>query len=279
MRYTVDSIIIFLTFVQVHLKWCFVLITFRILHWFVQMNLLQCPSLRSESQTIHPHLKRVFLTPLYSNIIFIFCVSQHCYEPCMVPSMIPLCSGSSLYTVYVHKGFRFAGPSLVDWRLFYIEFHLGSQVSGFQMAIFLSVQLFVVQGFAICIIWWATCCRASWASIWIVFFKLFIVKYCVNAQHMAITVSSSGTIEIPRNCHIVWQCQSRNERNPGIAVNWSFNPILAFITTCQPTLLLVLYQRNPLKFSTFHSQYENWPLLDSFALDFKVLYERRWILH
>jgi len=73
--------------------------------------------------------------------------------------------------------------------------------------------------------------------------------------------------------------QSKSERNPGVAVIWSLNRILAFIEISQRTLCLVLYGWNLSTVQKPHAQYESLLLLHGFYLDNKVQCVTSWILN
>jgi len=108
---------------------------------------------------------------------------------------------------------------------------------------------------------------------------MFTPEYTASVSCLSITVSSAGASDTPENSHIVWKHQSSSEWNPGIAVYWSLNPILAFITIRQPIQSFVVYLQDFWKITKLHEQCESWPLPDGFALDVKVWNETRCIFH
>jgi len=97
-------------FVKVCLTWGFVLIRFRILHRLLHKNLQICLSVQSENHRIHPNIKRVCLIPLSSSIILIVHISHHWCAPCKPPSMIPLYSWCSLWSVSVRNSLKVCSP-------------------------------------------------------------------------------------------------------------------------------------------------------------------------
>jgi len=62
----------------------------------------------------------------------------------------------------------------------------------------------IIQGIAICIIWWATSCWAYLSSLQIASNKLFTAEYNASAPCFSITVSSFGSSGTHANCHIMW---------------------------------------------------------------------------
>ena len=122
-----------------------------------------------------------------------------------------------------------ACSSSVHSRSTRCAFSFGIWTSGFAFASFDSYHLLIVQGFAICIIQCPASCWASWLSVRMACIKLFPAQYSASAPCFSITVSFSGSSGAPDNNHIVWKHQSLSEWNPGVAVTWSVNPILAFI--------------------------------------------------
>jgi len=158
-------------------------------------------------------------------------------------------------------------------------FFFGIQTSGFPFASFDSDHPHIVQGFAIWIIRCAASCWVPWSSVWIAGIKHFTAEYSASAPCFSIKVSSSGSSGTPENSHIVWKHLSWREWNPGVAVTWSLNPILAFIAIHQPTLFYFFYRWDSSTLPQLHKQYECWPLLDGFALKVKVSNNTRWIFH
>ena len=146
-------------------------------------------------------------------------------------------------------------------------FSVGISISRFPLASCDSNHCLIVHGFAIGIIQCATSCLASSSLVPIACIKLFTTEYNASAPCFSITVSSSGSLGAPGNSHIVWKLQWQSQWNPGVAVTWTLNPILAFIAICQPTQFLVLYWWNLLKIPKLDKQFESWLLLDGFTLD------------
>jgi len=102
-RCSKECIFISVLFRKNCLPWFIIMVWFRIFWWFIANPWRTCLSQQSEYLRIHRSMKWLYIVPLSRNAVAILIVLQHTQVTSQPPSLNPLHSSSTLWSVCLCK--------------------------------------------------------------------------------------------------------------------------------------------------------------------------------